>query len=130
MYVFKGYIKSISDVKSGTTKTGKEWKSIEVLISDEEQAPQQASFKLFSMTDEKYGNKVDHFIKRNAIGLFIEIEFKLKCNEYNGKYYNELTIWKVLGQENKVLASEPKIVKPKEPVVVPIALEGSDELPF
>tara|TARA_B110000902_G_scaffold238475_1_gene286368 strand:- start:8419 stop:8736 length:318 start_codon:yes stop_codon:yes gene_type:complete len=66
-------------------------------------------------TDEKYNNiycfeifgaeKVFNFNQENAIGSLVTVQFNVKTNEYQGKYYTSLQAWKI-GSANAVEQSE------------------------
>ena len=119
---FKGVITEISAVKSGLTKAGKEWKTIEFVVEEQkEEWPQSGVFKLFKMAE--HVSHVDNFSTYNKVGDVVDVEFNLKCNKVKESYFQELSVWKV----NKLSASQG--VKVQEPVVVS-QVEDESDLPF
>lgn len=92
--IFTGVIKNVGTLQSGVGKESKEWASIEVVVEETEgQYPYSAVFKLF-----KNGENVRYaksFTTDFPIGTVVDIEFNMKAKEYNSKYYQELSIWKI-----------------------------------
>ena len=81
----EGEIIEILDLKSGTTKNGKEWKSQEFIVETEEQYPKKICFSLF-------GDKID--ANPITINLKHQVSFNLESREYNGRWYTEARAWK------------------------------------
>ncbi len=119
---FKGTIVSIGEIKSGLSKAGKEWKSLEFVVEEEkEQFPQSGVFKL--MKSGEHVSHVDNFNTYNKVGDQVDVEFNLKCNKWKDSYFQELSVWKV----NKLSASQG--VKVQDAVVLAQVEEDSDS-PF
>lgn len=80
---FKGTVIK-KEEKSGTSANG-EWKSFTYVIQEEgTEYPQTGVFEVF-------GDKLPEISE----GTGVEVHYNLKANEYNGKWYNKLQIWKV-----------------------------------
>jgi len=77
-----------------------------------EGAEQLYAFEIFG------AEKVDNFLKYNSVGDSVDVDFNIRTNEYNGKYYTSLQAWKVY-KENATQAPQPSIVE-----------EIIDDLPF
>lgn len=106
---FKGVITHISEVKSGTSQKGAEWKSLEFIVEEQkDQYPQSGVFKL--MKSGEHVSHVDNFNTYNKVGDQVDVEFNLKCNKWKDSYFQELSVWKV----NKLSASQG--IKVQEPV--------------
>jgi hypothetical protein len=80
---FTGKITHISAVEHGE-KNGKGWSKQFIVIED----------------DAKFANsvKLDFFNKeevQNKAGQIVKAVFNAKVNEYNGKYYQSLSGWKI-----------------------------------
>jgi len=103
-----GKIRSIEDVQKGTSKEGKEWqKLIFTLVTNEEYN------NLYAI--EIFGEeKVNKFLKYNNVGTEIDVDFNIKTNEWQGKYFTSLQYWKSFKAETQ------KVEKTEE----------SDDLPF
>lgn len=119
--IFKGQIVSIGDVK-GATKDGKEWASIDIVVKEVHgEHPQTGVFSLF-----KNGEHVKHakeFSKYNKVGDIVEIDFSLRANGYQGKWYGSNSIFKVTKQ------SAGQTSTPTQEAA-PIAIEYDSSLPF
>jgi hypothetical protein len=92
--VFTGVITNVGTLQGGVGKESKEWASIEVVVEETEgQYPNSAVFKLFKNGENvKYAKS---FTTDFPIGTVVDIEFNMKAKEYNSKYYQELSIWKI-----------------------------------
>ena len=125
--IFTGRITNVGQLQGGTGKEGHEWASIEVVVEDEAQYPNSAVFKLFKNKENvKYAKS---FTSDYPIGTLVEVEFNLKSKEYNGKFYNDLSIWKImkLGETGTVVQQGNKVtIYPAYTLVA----EEDDSLPF
>ena len=83
-----GTIIKITDVQEGTSGQGKEWKKVNFLLETTEEYNNLYFFEVFG------AEKVDKFIQYNKIGALVDVDFNVKTNEYQGKYYTSLTAWK------------------------------------
>lgn len=81
------WIGELSDKSNGT------YKSIDFVIETEEQYPQKASITIFGKAHEQHGFKAERFFDEVSVGQKLNVEFNLKAREYNGKYYNDLSLW-------------------------------------
>jgi len=95
----KGEIKVILDTQEGTSAAGKEWKKLTFVISNNdgyEGREQIFAFDIFG------ADKVDKFLQHNEVGKKVEVSYNIESKEYNGKYYTNLSAWKVLAIEGQV----------------------------
>ncbi len=87
-----GTIKTIKEVVTGTTKGGDEWKKVDFVIANNdgfEGKEQIFAFEIFG------AEKVDKFLQYNKVGDTVDVDFNIRTNEWNGKYYTSLGAWKV-----------------------------------
>jgi len=87
-YKATGTIVEIDDIQtfdSGAKKTA-------FRIDTGEQYGNILAFELFKK--EEYAEHVEKFLQYNKIGDNVEVEFNIRTNEHNGRYYTSLTVWK------------------------------------
>lgn len=77
----KGTVKFISEVVSGISASGKEWKKQSVVIEEDAQYPNSAVIDWF--------NKEINFV----VGDEIEVDFNIKATAPKDKYFNNLSAW-------------------------------------
>ncbi len=95
-----GTIKVITEVQSGVSKSsGKEWKKLTFVIGTGGEYPKDVSFTVFG------NEKVDNFVKYNKVGQTVDVSFEPESREYKGKYYTDLTAWKVFTNKDGATAS-------------------------
>lgn len=114
----RGRIISKGEMQTGISKTNKEWKKIAFVFQE----------------DSKYENRMSaQAFGDNAMSLthispddIVEIEVEVRAREYNGKWYNDLTLQKVV-----VKGTYPARPEKEESVSAPQgAKEESEDLPF
>jgi hypothetical protein len=81
------FIGIVSDDK-GTSKEGKEWRKVTFSIEMEGQYPKPAIFD----TNKDELIKQIYNLKEGEI---INVAFNINCRDYNGKWYTNLTAWKI-----------------------------------
>lgn len=85
---FTGKVEAITNQRSGETKKGDQWKSIDIVVKETSgDYPQSASF---TAGTKKYAEAI-----ACRIGEEVTIHFNFKCNLYKDRYYNSLDIWKI-----------------------------------
>ena len=94
-----GKITHILETKTGISKDGKEWHSLEYRVEETSgEYPQSAILSIFGK------EKIENFNKYNKLNDVVEVEYTLKSNEYQGKFYNKLNSFrvnkKIVKQEN------------------------------
>jgi single-strand DNA-binding protein len=73
-------------------------KKIEFVVTETEgQYPQAVKFGIFGT------EKVDKFLQYNKVDQEVEVLFNFKTNEWQGKYFTSIDVWRV----NKVESTEP-----------------------
>ena len=87
-------ITKISEVQSGTSKAGKDWKRLTFVGETSEQYNNLYAFELFGE------EKVDDFVKFNKEGDSVDVDFNVSTREWEGKYFTSLSAWKVFKAQN------------------------------
>ena len=93
-----GKIVNILDVQSGESAKG-EWKKLTFILDSQEDYNNIYSFDLFG------ADKVDEFLKYNKVGKSVDVDFNVRTNEYNGKYFTSLSPWKIFKAEETTEAA-------------------------
>ena len=83
---------------SGTSKTGKDWEKQEFILETNAEYNSEICVATFGETMQELQN-----IKE---GTELEINLNISSKEFNGKYYHNITAWKItplneVKQENK-----------------------------
>lgn len=119
--VVKGTVTSASAIESGTSASGKEWKRKTVVVTESEgQYPKSVAFTL--MKPELVDIK---FIKNELVTIHGNVESK----EYNGKWFTNVTAWKVDKDPSSAAPTQPAPV-PKAQAAPVQASNDDSELPF
>ena len=112
-----GTLQTILAVESGQTKAGKEWKKVNFIVTNNNGYEGREMLYCFQIFGEE---KVDTFKKFNQEGSEVEVKFSIQTNEYNGKYFTNLSAFHVASGERVEQASQ-----------TPAAIEEDSEiLPF
>lgn len=120
--VFKGKVTYVSPVASGTSKAGKAWSKIEVVLVYDAGTPEFERSIVFSVMNDniaKFGI---------TVGGEYEVEVSFSTREYNGRYYMSASAWKC----TTITAAAPQAVTATatpEPAKEVEASAGGD-LPF
>lgn len=113
---FKGKLVKKPILTTGVTKAGKNWASCEFIVEEQTQYPQKGKFKYFAQDDKT--KFVKSFAEKAKAGDKLDISFNIKCNDYQGKEYIELSVWSVKFADQK--AKEPFIeVKQEDDLDLP-----------
>ena len=89
---FSGKMVHIGEPKEGSSANG-DWATREFVVEEVgADYNQRAKFSMFKKGDylEYATSKFDF-----AVGDFVNVEFSLSCNEYQGKFYNDLRVFKI-----------------------------------
>ena len=85
-----------------------------VLTTNDEKYPQDVKFDIVQ-------DKVDDFLKYNKVGSVVDVDFNVRGNEYQGKYYVSLSAWKVFKSQATAPAAD---------IGVPTEELATNDLPF
>jgi len=97
-FTVKGTIISIGDIQKFDSGA----KKLTLVIDTNEQYNNLYAFDYFKSGE--YIKYIDEFSNYNKIGDQVEIEFNVNSKEYNGKYYTNLSLWKI----TKIGAASPE----------------------
>lgn len=128
MATFKGIVTAISQMQSGTSKAGKAWQKIDVVLTYDNSKPEYPKAIVFSVMNDninKFGFQV---------GCEYEVEVDFSTREYNGRTYMSASCWKatMLALLPPAPANDPYAamgMQPREPQAQTAPAEDSD-LPF
>lgn len=121
--VVKGIVTSASAVESGTSTSGKEWKRKTVVVTESEgQYPKSVAFTLMKP------ELVDiRFSKNEPVTIHGNVESK----EYNGKWFTNVTAWKVEKEHDSPAPQQSAPVQQAPQRSQPVQTQDdSDNLPF
>lgn len=122
-----GKIIAVLDARSGiSARTGNPWKSQEFVIETQEQYPRRCIFRVFGE---------DRLNAMNIqMGETLTVSFDIDAHEYNGRWFNDISAWKV---DRNVAAANPQTPLDVPPVsntasASPMsdAVDKVDDLPF
>lgn len=83
---FTGRVIAIMDERSGISKNGSTWRQREYVIETDGQYPKKCAFKVKGDNIEKFNIKQ---------GETITAHLDIDAHDWQGKWYNEITAWKV-----------------------------------
>lgn len=93
----KGKIQTILPTETGVAKSsGKEWSKLNFIVSNNggyEGREQIYCFQIFG------AERVEKFLKFNSEGAEVDVKFDIQVNEYNGKYFTNLSAFHVASGE-------------------------------
>ena len=88
-FKINGMVTAVSPVKSGTSKKG-EWKNCTITVKEnEDKYPNEVSVSYM-----KSGENIKYF-KVPSVGDIVDVEFTIRQREYNGKNYNDISVWNI-----------------------------------
>lgn len=117
--------------QSGVSKAGKEWSRQDYVIETKEQYPKKITFSVMN-------DNIMNF--QLTVGQEVNIQVDINANEWNGKWYNSITCWKVIvlnpGQQTAHNQPDYAYAPPQQPSTPPPAHtapnpnDSPDDLPF
>lgn len=119
----KGTITHMSEVQSGTSQNGNPWYRQTIVV---DVAGYNGSFRKIAL--QATGDKVGE-LESMQLGDKVEVSYQVTAREYNGKWYNNVDLYKIDREE----AVQPsKEAKPKTtPLINPGSTEPmAEDLPF
>lgn len=124
---FSGRISRIFPTSSGTNQQGNTWKRQEFI------------FEYFERPEDRYCDRVLLSIMNERIDTFdihegdeVKIGFSHNVREWNGKWYNEMRVYR-LEKISHAPQNEPEPVEAPQPASAPVEqpkTEEEDDLPF
>lgn len=118
----QGKIIAVLPIRQGVTRDGNPWASQEYVIETAEQFPKKCCFRVFG------SEKIAQFDIRENDELKISVD--INAREYQGKWFNDITCWKV--EKSQTEAPQPVYHAPVEaaPLPQPDPSVKCDDLPF
>ena len=132
---FTGRVSVVLPVESGTSSSGKSWSKQTIVITEEDvQYPGSIAVTLFK----------PELVGTVAAGETITAHLSVQATEYNGKYYNNISAWKIehvgsaapapyTGAHNNTPSGNTANsypAAPNAPQPTPQPAGGQDDLPF
>ena len=113
----KGKLVEIFPIKKGISKGGKEWQMQEILLS---------------VQSGNYENKVVLQVKeiKYPIGATLTCQLNIKATEFNGKWFNNVSAWKIESDEREVYSPDAGNGYETTPNFESNISNPSDDLPF
>lgn len=108
-------------MQSGVSKQGNEWQKVDFIV-EEADKPYPDIVCISAMNDH-----VQELLGFSS-GDLVEVDFRCRCNDFNGRVYNSLTLFKVTKAGAPQQAPQP-IPQPQEQASTPLPIPG-DDLPF
>jgi len=85
-----GQLVKLLDVEKGVAKSGNEWQKqcfvIEVIDGE---YTNQYCFEVFG------ADKVENLAKYQKVGDELKVSFNIKSNEWKGRYFTSLSVWRI-----------------------------------
>lgn len=122
LFYQKGTISDMTEVKSGTTQSGKTWERMELIL--EVPGFQGAVYK---MVFQVSGDHVKEVLLYNR-GDKVEIGFSIYAREWNGRWYNNVDLVNIAKQDNTNQAAPAP--QPQPAPVVEMQDTPEQDLPF
>lgn len=88
MATFKGLVAAVSPIQSGTSKSGKAWRKVDVVLIYDNSKPEYPKAIVFSVMNDN----IEKFAFMQAREYEVEVDFSER--EYNSKHYMSATCWK------------------------------------
>lgn len=109
----KGNLLKKYPVKSGVGKNGKNWSSCAFLIETEETYPRKIFIETMSPS-------VIEALENYQTGFTMTVSINIESREYNERWYNTVSAWKIQGDESNKASSQSSDT----------SSSVSDDLPF
>ena len=108
--------------QTGTGKNGP-WTKHDFVIETGEQYPRKV---FFSAWGDKAG-----LVKSLQQGAFVKVSFNIESREFNNRWYTDLRVWKIEGQEESASQASPAPMADDLEPLAPGESGGEDDgLPF
>lgn len=114
-----GKIIAVLEERSGTSKTGNNWKCGQYVLETLDKYPQRMSFEVFG--EDKISSM------NIQVGETLTVWFDVDAREYNGKWFNQIRAWKVERPYDQTPTSATPSVSSFEPFP---PQSPNDDLPF
>ena len=127
--IIKGKIIAVIPKRSGVSKSG-EWVNQSFVLETVGEYPERVVFEVFGADRINAANI--------SVGDEVSIDFNFKAHEYNGKWFNSVSAWKVENETKKINPEQahaaqqrPQTSQTPPPTQSPISSDTSaNDLPF
>lgn len=86
-----GKVTNRCDVKSGVSKnSGKEWKSVDYVITEDSQYPKRLAFTVFG--EERVNKALAELHAQDVVTVHCNVD----ASEYQGRFFNSIQAWKIV----------------------------------
>jgi len=89
-----GIIKFVGQLEGGVSKSGNQWQKQGFVVSTNEQYPKDVYFTLFGQ--ERIA------AAQLRVNDVVTVDFDITAREYNGRWYNDVSAWKVTKPQQEV----------------------------
>lgn len=96
-----------------------------VTFNTNPQYPKNIETYAFSVYRNQYNADIQNKLSKTVVGDIIDIDFSIKCKEYNGKYYTNLTPTDI-----RMIQHSKTNPRPVTPVAQSTQEDVGDEIPF
>lgn len=86
-FKLQGKLTEVLPIQAGTSKAGKDWKSVDFIVEYDTKYPKKVCLKLF-------GDGVS-LLDKFDIGDTVEVKFTPESREYNGRYFTNLSAYNI-----------------------------------
>lgn len=121
----QGTIEKILPMQTGVSKNGNNWASQTYILEyDHSLTPKQLAFDIMGEASIAQANITQ--------GELLTVELTIRCNEYNGRYYNKVFATNVIHNSQQLPQQpqpQPVVVRATDPVSPPPYAE-EPSLPF
>lgn len=100
----KGKIIVVLPERGGVSQAGKEWMTQEYVLETQDRYPRKMMFSVFGR------DRIEQFDIH--LGEVITVKFDIDSKEYNGRWYNSITAYKVERENQQPVATEAPAVPP------------------
>lgn len=90
--------------RGGVSQAGKEWMTKEYVLETQDRYPRKMLFNVFGR------ERIEQF--NIQLGEVITVKFDIDSKEYNGRWYNSITAYKVERENQQPVAAEAPAVPP------------------
>ncbi len=121
----KGKIIVVLPERGGVSQAGKEWMTQEYVLETEDRYPRKMLFSVFG------AERIAQF--NIQLGEKLTVMFDIDSKEYNGRWYNSITAWKVERENQQPVATEDPAVPPPSSEIFnkhQNDVQKNDDLPF
>ena len=124
---FTGKITYVSEIARGTSQNGKEWASLDfVITNDQDRYPSSICLRIFGE------DRINELAPN--VGENVTADFDIDAHEYNCRWYNQLTAWRITRNSQPATPSQQQYTPQQQAQAPtpqqPAPQQPQDDLPF